>query len=82
MERFLDSQGESYGRKRLGRGGGGGGGSAEGVFHERAGGPWGMEQEINRIVAIRNGGFNRTAMQENYWCDHTSTNASDPIRTQ
>ena len=35
----------------------------------------------NRIVAIRNGGFNRTATQENDRCDHTSTNAPDPLRT-
>ena len=35
----------------------------------------------NRIVAIRNGGFKRTATQEHDGCDHTSTNAPDPIRT-
>ena len=45
-ESFLDGQGESFGRKRLGGGGGGGGGGGEGMFYERAGGPWGMEREI------------------------------------
>ena len=35
----------------------------------------------NRIVAIRNGGFNRTGTEEHEGCDHTSTNAPDPIRT-
>ena len=35
---------ESYGGKRLG--GGGGGMVGEGMFHEGAGGPWGMEREI------------------------------------
>ena len=35
----------------------------------------------NRIVAIRNSGFKRTTTQEHDWCDHTSTNAPDPIRT-
>ena len=35
----------------------------------------------NRIVGIRNGGFKRTATQEHDGCDHTSTNAPDPIRT-
>ena len=35
----------------------------------------------NLIVAIRNGGFKRTSTQEHDRCDHTSTNASDPIRT-
>ena len=38
---FLDDRGESYGRKRLGGGGGGG----DGMFHEGAGGLWGMERE-------------------------------------
>ena len=37
---FVDDRGESYGRKRLGGGGGG-----DGMFHEGAGGPWGMERE-------------------------------------
>ena len=37
---------ESYGGKRLGGGGGGGGVVGEGMFHEGAGGPWGMEREI------------------------------------
>ena len=38
---------EIYGGKRLGGGGGGGGGVVgEGMFHEGAGGPWGMEREI------------------------------------
>ena len=35
----------------------------------------------NRIVGIRNDGFKRTATQKHYGCDHTSTNAPDPIRT-
>ena len=35
----------------------------------------------NRIVAIRNGGFKRTSMQEHDGCYHTSSNAPDPIRT-
>ena len=35
----------------------------------------------NRIVAIRKGGFKRTATQEHDGCNHTSTNAPDPIRT-
>ena len=41
----------------------------------------GHETGDNRIVAIRNGGFKRTATQEHDGCDHTSTNAPDPIRT-
>ena len=32
-------------------------------------------------AAIRNDGFKGTATQELNGCDHTSTNASDPIRT-
>ena len=32
-------------------------------------------------AAIRNDGFKGTATQENDKCDHTSTNALDPIRT-
>ena len=35
----------------------------------------------NQIVAIRKGGFKRTTTQEREECDHTSTNALDPIRT-
>ena len=31
--------------------------------------------------AIRNDGFKGTAIQEPDGCDHTSTNAPDPIRT-
>ena len=31
-------------------------------------------------AAIRNDGFKGTATQEHDGCDHTSTNASDPIR--
>ena len=34
----------------------------------------------NLIAVIRNDGFKRTAKQEHDGCDHTSTNASDPIR--
>ena len=38
---------EGDGGIRLGGGGGGGGGVVgEGMFHEGAGGPWGMEREI------------------------------------
>ena len=33
----------------------------------------------NRIVAIRNGGFKRTAPQEHDGFDHTSTNSPDSI---
>ena len=32
-------------------------------------------------VSIRNDGFKGTATQEHDGCDHTSTNAPDPIRT-
>ena len=32
-------------------------------------------------AAIRNDGFKRTAIEEHDGCDHTSTNAPDPIRT-
>ena len=35
----------------------------------------------NMTAAIRNDGFKGTATQEHDGCDHTSTNASDPIRT-
>ena len=35
----------------------------------------------NMTAAIRNDGFKGTAIQEHDGCDHTSTNASDPIRT-
>ena len=35
----------------------------------------------NMITAIRNDGFEGTATQEHDGCDHTSTNAPDPIRT-
>ena len=64
-------------------GGGGGGG---GVWSARAcfmRGRWAVGHRTgdNRIVAIRNGGFKRTATQEHDGCDHTSTNAPDPIRT-
>ena len=34
------------GGNALGGGGGGGGVVGEGIFHEGAGGPWGMKQEI------------------------------------
>ena len=40
IDKLLDGQVESYGRKRLG------GGVGEGMFHERAGGLWGMDREI------------------------------------
>ena len=36
----------------------------------------------NMTVAIRNVGFKWTATQEHDGCDHTSTNAPDPSRTQ
>ena len=35
----------------------------------------------NMIAAIINDGFKGTATQEYDRCDHTSTNAPDPIRT-
>ena len=35
----------------------------------------------NMTAAIRNDGFKGTTTQEYDGCDHTSTNASDPIRT-
>ena len=35
----------------------------------------------NMTVSIRNDGFKGIATQEHDVCDHTSTNAPDPIRT-
>ena len=35
----------------------------------------------NMTAAIRNDGFKGTATQEHDGCDHTSTNAPDPIKT-
>ena len=35
----------------------------------------------NMTAAIRNDGFNGTTTQEHDGCDHTSTNAPDPIKT-
>ena len=35
----------------------------------------------NMTAAIRNDGFKGTATKEHDGCDHTSTNAPDPIRT-
>ena len=35
----------------------------------------------NMTAAIRNDGFTGTATQEHDGCDHTSTNAQEPIRT-
>ena len=35
----------------------------------------------NMAATIRNDGFKGKATQEHYECDHTSTNAPDPIRT-
>ena len=35
----------------------------------------------NMTAAIRNDGFKGTATQKHVGCDHTSTNAPDPIRT-
>ena len=35
----------------------------------------------NMTAAIRNDGFKGTATQDYDECNHTSTNASDPIRT-
>ena len=35
----------------------------------------------NLTATIRNVGFKGTATQEHDGCDHTSTNAPDPIRT-
>ena len=36
---------------------------------------------VNMTAAIRNDGFKGTATQEHDRCDHTSTNAPDPICT-
>ena len=58
-----------------------GGGVGEGMFHEGAGGAVGHGTGDNRIAAIRNGGFKRTATQEHDGCYHTNTNAPDSIRT-
>ena len=35
----------------------------------------------NMTAAIKNDGFKVTATQEHDGCDHTSTNASNPIRS-
>ena len=35
----------------------------------------------NMTAAIKNDGFKGTATQEHDGCDHTITNAPDPIRT-
>ena len=35
----------------------------------------------NMTAVIRNDGFKGTTTHEHNGCDHTSTNASDPIRT-
>ena len=35
----------------------------------------------NMTVSIKNDGFKGTATQEHDGCDHTSSNAPDPIRT-
>ena len=35
----------------------------------------------NMTTAIRNDGFKGTAAQKHDGCDHTNTNAPDPIRT-
>ena len=35
----------------------------------------------NMTATIRNDGFKGTATHEHDGCDHTSTNAPDPIRT-
>ena len=35
----------------------------------------------NMAATIRNDGFKGTATKEHDVCDHTSTNAPDPIRT-
>ena len=81
---FLDGRGDSYGQKRLGGGGGGGGGlwavSAR-ACNMRGKVGVGHGTGDNQIVALRNGGFKRTATQEHDGCNHTSTNAPDPIRT-
>ena len=39
------------------------------------------EARDNMTAAIRNDGFKGIATQEHDGCDHTSTKASDPIRT-
>ena len=35
----------------------------------------------NMTASIRNDGFQGIATEEHHGCDHTSTNALDPIRT-
>ena len=41
----------------------------------------GYGSKDNLIASIRNDVFKRTATLEHDRCDHTSTNAPDPIRT-
>ena len=80
MAGFLDGRGESYGWKRLVEGMGLVG---DRVGHVSRGGRWAMVHGAgdNMTAAIRNDGFKGTATQEQEGCDHTSTNAPDPIRT-
>ena len=59
----------------------GGGGGRRGHVSRARGWAVGHETGDNRIVAIRISGFKRTATQEHDGCDHTSTNAPDPIQT-
>ena len=51
--------------------------------HISRGGRWAVVHGTgdNMTAAIRNDGFKVTATQEHGGCDHTSTNAPDPIRT-
>ena len=37
--------------------------------------------EDNLVVAMKEDGFKRITREEDNGCDHTSTNAPDPIRT-
>ena len=65
----------------MGGNAGRGGGVSEGMFHEEDRWALGHGTGDNRIVAIIKVGFKTTTTQELDGCDHTRTNASDPIRT-
>ena len=63
---------------------GGGDGSRRGsVRHVSCGSRWAVVHGAgdNMTAAIRNDEFKGTATQKHDGCDHTSTNAPDPIRT-
>ena len=77
---FMDGRGESYGWKRLVEGMGPVG---DRLGHVSGGARWAAVHGTgdNMTSAIRNDGFKGTATQEHNGCDHTSTNAPNPIRT-